>query len=77
MRVNVDFERGRNSFFVQFLADNTHLLRAPRDFRARIPRDDGFDMCQALTWIQKCQAELDTLCNTLEGDSEGHLRLRS
>ncbi|EAT84045.2 hypothetical protein SNOG_08877 [Parastagonospora nodorum SN15] len=71
MHVLINLNGSRTSTFIQLLADSAHLLGLRSDFLARIPRQDTFDMRQALEWIEKCKIEHGSLCDTLEGDTDG------
>ncbi|KAF2032733.1 hypothetical protein EK21DRAFT_98838 [Setomelanomma holmii] len=54
--------------YIQLLAEDAHLLGHPQEFLARVPRTDGFNMSQAVTWLEICRRKHGRACDSLEGD---------
>jgi hypothetical protein len=57
----------RTSGYIQLLEDDACVLGLSRDFLAREPRREGFNMTQARKWLDMCQVEHGESCNAPEG----------
>ena len=54
---------GQNVAYLQLLADDAYLLDLSTEFRARVPREAGFDMAQACRWLEICRTEHSGTCS--------------
>jgi hypothetical protein len=70
-RINATFQGAQTTGYIQFLADDAHLLCPARDFHARVPRDARVDILRSCKWLSICRKEPGRLCNTLNGDVDG------
>lgn len=71
IRVTSDLPGILTTGYIQILESDAPLLGVSRDFRARVPRDAGFDMAQARRWLEICRTEHGKACDSIDELSDG------